>query len=106
MADLGDATLKPFLQDVVQFPALAKTLLSTSVQHPGLVAQILPQVGIGAIARWLPHYGALAGYAAMNPIFMAAGSLAKYLSEKQQYRYHRWLDALHYGTGSDYRGTP
>jgi lycopene cyclase CruP len=106
MASLGDLTLKPFLQDVVQFPALAKTLLSTSVQHPRLVAQILPQVGVGAIARWLPHYGALAGYAAMHPLFTGASSLAKYLPEKQQYRYHRWVDALCYGSGSDYRGIP
>lgn len=105
MAALGDATLKPFLQDVVQFPALAKTLLSTSVKHPTLVAQILPQVGVRAIARWLPHYGALAGYSAIRPLFEAARPLVQFLSEKQQYRYHRWIDALRYGTGSDYRGT-
>jgi lycopene cyclase CruP len=105
MAALGDDTLKPFLQDVVQFPALAKTLLSTSVKHPMLVAQILPQVGVGAIARWLPHYGALASYAALYPLFAAARPLAKSLPEKQQYRYYRWIDALRYGTGSDYKGT-
>ena len=104
MAALGDATLKPFLQDVVQLPALAKTLLRTSVQHPGLVAQIVPQVGVGAIARWLPHYSALAGYSLLRPAVGAFRPLAKNLPEKQQYQYHRWLDALRYGTGSDYRG--
>ena len=106
MAALGEATLKPFLRDVVQFPALAKTLLSTSVKHPALVAQILPQVGVGAIARWLPHYGALAGYTALQPLFKAASPLTAALSAEQQYRYHRWLDALQYGTGSDYKGMP
>ena len=106
MASLGDATLKPFLQDIVQFPALAKTLLSTSVKHPALVAKILPQVGVGAIARWLPHYGALAAYSVMRPGFEAISPLSRYLSEKQQYRYHRWIDTLRYGTGSDYRGIP
>ncbi|MEO0984647.1 MAG: FAD-dependent oxidoreductase [Cyanobacteria bacterium J06639_14] len=104
MAALGDATLKPFLQDVVQFPALAKTLLSTSVKHPVLVAKLLPQVGVGAIARWLPHYGALAGYTASYPLLKAMAPWMKQLSEKQRYRYHRWLDALRYGTGSDYQG--
>lgn len=104
MAALGDATLRPFLQDVVQFPALAKTLLRTSVKHPALVAGILPQVGIGAIARWLPHYGALASYAALQPLFQTVAPWAKQLPEKQQYRYDRWLDALRYGTGSDYEG--
>lgn len=104
MAALGDRTLKPFLQDVVQFPALAKTLLSTSVKHPALVAKILPQVGAGAIARWLPHYGALASYAALYPLAKVIESWSKLLSKDSQYRYHRWVDALQYGTGSDYEG--
>lgn len=102
MASLGDHTLKPFLQDVVQFPALAKTLLSTSVHHPALVAQILPQVGVGAIARWLPHFAALASYSALLPVIESLTSLTKQLPEKQQYRYHRWVDALRYGSGGDY----
>ncbi|MGD1858852.1 MAG: NAD(P)/FAD-dependent oxidoreductase [Leptolyngbyaceae cyanobacterium] len=106
MSALGDKTFKPFLQDVVQFSALAKTLLRTSIQHPALVAQILPQVGIGAIARWLPHYSALAVYSLIRPLCEQLSPLAQNLSEKQQYQYHRWLDALRYGTGSDYRGSP
>jgi lycopene cyclase CruP len=104
MAALGDATLQPFLQDVVQFPALARTLLRTSVKHPALVAQIVPQVGVGAIARWLPHYGALAGYTALYPLFQALRPATQNLPEKQQYRYHRWVEALRYGTGRDYTG--
>ncbi|NER84585.1 MAG: FAD-binding oxidoreductase [Leptolyngbya sp. SIO1D8] len=104
MASLGDATLKPFLQDVVQFPALAKTLLSTSAKHPALVAKLLPQVGVGAIARWLPHYSALAGYTALYSLAKTAKPWVKQLSEKQQYRYYRWMDALRYGTGRDYEG--
>lgn len=104
MAALGDETLKPFLQDVVQFPALAKTLLATSVNHPALVAKILPQVGVGAIARWLPHYSALAGYSAAYPLIKAMVPWLKDLPKVQQYRYHRLIDALRYGAGSDYRG--
>ncbi len=104
MADLGDRTLKPFLQDVVQFGPLARTLLSTSLKHPGLVAQLVPQVGLGAIARWLPHYGALAGYTALRPLAENILPWTKNLSEMQRYRYDRWLDALRYGSGSDYEG--
>lgn len=102
MASLGDATLKPFLQDVVQFPALAKTLLFTSVKHPGLVAQILPQVGPLAVARWLPHYLALAAYSGLYPIAQGLKGWGDLLPEGLQYRYHRWVDALRYGTGADY----
>jgi lycopene cyclase CruP len=104
MASLGNDTLKPFLQDVVQFQALSKTLLKTSSSHPQLVASILPQVGVGAIARWLPHFVALAGYSAIQPLGDAIAPLQKQLSGKQQYRYRRWMDALRYGTGRDYEG--
>ena len=102
MAALGEPTLKPFLQDVVQFPALAKTLLRTTAYHPKLVMQLLPQVGLPAILRWLPHYTALAGYSGLYPVAKALEPLTHAFSAPQQYRYHRWLDALRYGTGNDY----
>jgi lycopene cyclase CruP len=104
MASLGEATLKPFLQDVVQFPALAKTLLLTSIKHPGLVAQILPQVGLPAVARWLPHYLALGAYTGLYPLAQGLKGWGDRLPDRAQYRYHRWLDALRYGTGADYEG--
>ncbi|MDA0866073.1 MAG: FAD-binding oxidoreductase [Cyanobacteria bacterium] len=102
MAALGEPTLKPFLQDVVQFSALAKTLLRTTVYHPGLVAQLLPQVGLPAVLRWLPHYAALGGYSGLYPLAQTLSPLAQHLPPRPQYRYRRWLDALRYGTGNDY----
>jgi lycopene cyclase CruP len=102
MADLGEPTLKPFLQDVVQFSALAKTLLRTTIYHPKLVLQLLPQVGLAAILRWLPHYAALGGYSGLYPIAKGLAPALSNLSPRQRYRYHRWLDALRYGTGNDY----
>ena len=66
MEALGDEVLKPFLQDVVQFPALAKTMLRTSTRHPALVASILPQVGIGSVASWMKHFISLGSYNAFN----------------------------------------
>ena len=68
MAGLGDRTLKPFLQDVVQFIPLAKTLLVTSIKHPGLVAQLIPQVGVGALMSWFGHYLSLAIYSLLAPL--------------------------------------
>jgi lycopene cyclase CruP len=106
MVALGESTLKPFLQDVVKFMPLARTLLRTTIQHPGLVARIVPQVGVGAISRWLPHYGALAGYTALLPLAEQLGELANRLPDAQQYRYHRWVEALRYGSGSDYGTLP
>ena len=43
MDQLGDDVLKPFLQDVIQFPALMKTL---PLVNPKLVLPILPKVGV------------------------------------------------------------
>ncbi|MGF1570936.1 MAG: FAD-dependent oxidoreductase [Nodosilinea sp.] len=102
MAGLGEATLKPFLQDVVQFPALAKTLLVTGLRHPGLVAKIIPQVGLPALAGWLGHYGRLAGYSALAPLAPTLEPVCQPLPPVQRYYSHRWLDALSYGSGKDY----
>lgn len=102
MASLGEATLKPFLQDVVQFPALAKTLLKTSVVHPNLVAKIIPQVGPIELVRWLGHYGNLASSSVLYPLVSGTEPLTRTLPTDWQYRYRRWRDALKYGTGRDY----
>lgn len=102
MAALGEATLKPFLQDVVQFPALSKTLLATSIKHPALVAKIIPQVGPGPLLNWIRHYAGLLGYHALYSLARPATPLVDTLPPAQQYYGHRWLTALRYGTGNDY----
>ena len=102
MAGLGEPTLKPFLQDVVQFSALAKTLAVTSLKYPGLVAKIIPQVGVGSLASWLGHYGSLAGYSALEPLARALNPLVELLPPVQRYYSHRWQDSLFYGSGKDY----
>ncbi|HEY9877633.1 MAG TPA: FAD-binding oxidoreductase [Leptolyngbyaceae cyanobacterium] len=102
MAELGNPTLRPFLQDVVQFPALTKTLATTAIKHPDLVAKIIPQVGLVSLLDWMRHYANLATYSALHPLLQFASPLLKSLSGSQQYYGRRWLDALRYGTGNDY----
>jgi lycopene cyclase CruP len=68
------------------------------------VAQILPQVGLPAVARWLPHYLALGAYTGLYPLAQGLKGWGDRLPDRAQYRYHRWLDALRYGTGADYEG--
>ncbi len=101
MAALGDDVLKPFLQDVVQFPALAKTMLRTSTHHPLLVASILPQVGVGSVVSWTRHFASLGGYSVLNSAESVVDR-APERSVKKQYYADRWLDALKYGSGGDY----
>ena len=102
MAALGDPVLRPFLQDVVQFSPLTKTLLSTNLHHPGQVAKVIPQVGIPALAGWLRHYLSLGAYSTLYPLGKTLEGWAKRLPTEQQYYYHRWLQAWKYGSGGDY----
>ncbi|HIK18067.1 MAG TPA: FAD-binding oxidoreductase [Leptolyngbyaceae cyanobacterium M33_DOE_097] len=102
MAALGEPVLKPFLQDVVQFPALFQTLAKTTVAHPLDVVSLLPQMGIPALADWLRHYATLAGYTALLPVTQALKPFSDRLSDRPRFFYQQWLEALKYGSGADY----
>lgn len=99
MDRLGDKVLKPFLQDVIQFVPLAKTLPLVNLK---LVLPLLPQIGIGSLLNWLFHYFNLALYGVLYNVAKLAQPIVKSLSSSQQYYYHRWLDAWKYGSGGDY----
>ena len=104
MEQLGDPVLKPFLQDVVQFPALLQTLLRVSVGHPLLVLKVIPQVGIFLLLEWLFHFINLGIYAGLYPIAHTCKLWVKNLSPSQQYLFFRGLEALQYGSGNDFKG--
>lgn len=100
MEKLGDPVLKPFLQDVIQFIPLAKTL---PLVNPKLVFPLLPQIGIGSLIGWSVHYFNLALYGVLYSLGKLLQPIAKNLSPAQQYYYQRWLDAWKYGSGRDYK---
>lgn len=102
MAKLGDPVLKPFLQDVVQFPALFQTLASVSIAHPNLVMKIIPQVGFANLLDWMLHYINLAGYSALYPLGRSLQPWIKTLPSTQQYYLRRWIESWQYGSGNDY----
>ncbi|MDJ0567577.1 MAG: FAD-binding oxidoreductase [Pleurocapsa sp. MO_192.B19] len=100
MERLGDDVLKPFLQDVIQFIPLTKTL---PLVNPKLVFPLLPQIGIKSLFNWSIHYLNLALYSGLYSAAKLVQPVAKNLSETQQYYYHRWIDAWKYGSGGDYQ---
>jgi Dehydrogenases (flavoproteins) len=102
MEQLGDPVLRPFLQDVVQFPALFQTLVKTSLVQPGMVFKIIPQVGLSTLLEWVMHYGNLAVYTGLSPLGQALKSWSDRLPPVQKYYIHRWADAWKYGAGNDY----
>jgi lycopene cyclase CruP len=102
MQALGDPVLKPFLQDVVQFQPLSKTLTRAAIVHPLLILKILPQVGWLALLDWMRHYSALGGFAALHAIAPRLQSWIASRSPAQQYFWQRRLEAWKYGSGHDY----
>jgi hypothetical protein len=44
MTGMGDEVLKPFLQDVIQFNPLMRTMAAQVVQDPGFVPQLMMHV--------------------------------------------------------------
>lgn len=102
MQKLGTTVLKPFLQDVVQFSALTQTLLKTGLANPGLVAKIIPQVGLINLLDWVVHYGNLGIYTTLFWLSLMLETLVKYLPSQQKYYWHRLVDGWKFGSGSDY----
>ena len=99
MEKLGDQVMQPFLQDVIQFLPLTKTL---PLVNPKLVLPILPQVGISPLLDWSWQYLNLALYSGLYPLGKAVKPLAKNLSLQQKYYLNRYLDAWKYGSGGDF----
>lgn len=102
MEELGEPVLKPFLQDIVLFPALSQTLFKTAISHPGLVMKIIPQVGIANLLDWMVHYVNLGIYTGLQPLGKAVEPQVKNLAPEQQYYFHRLVEAWKYGAGGDY----
>ncbi|MGB2926759.1 MAG: FAD-binding oxidoreductase [Limnothrix sp.] len=92
MSELGDDVLYPFLQDVVQFQGLAKTLPLVRFRT---VLPLLPKLGIGALADWLRHYMSLG-------VYSSGYHLSKKLPQSDNYRVKRLIEALKYGSGNDF----
>jgi lycopene cyclase CruP len=101
MQHLGDDVLRPFLQDIVQFPALSRTLLQTSISSPLAVIPVVPHVGISTLLDWLINYIKLGGYSGLYPIGKLIAPLITQLSPPQQYHYQQLLQAWKYGSGKD-----
>ena len=102
MQQLGTPVLKPFLQDIVQFWALTKTLLKTGLSHPLLVAKIIPQVGLLSLLDWMLHYVNLIVYTSLFSLSPRLEILVNNLSPENRYYWHRLIDKWKFGSGSDY----
>jgi len=100
MEGRGDAVMRPFLQDVIQFDGLTRTLVSQLAAQPAAIPGILLHVGVGPLVDWIGHYARLGLYTAAHRLGrgVALGALpprARLAAELKR-------DELKYGAGLDY----
>lgn len=57
MNEMGQRTIKPFLQDVVRFDGLVGSLARSFIADPLFMPQIVATVGIPELVEWLGHVG-------------------------------------------------
>jgi lycopene cyclase CruP len=100
MQKLGDPVLRPFLQDIVQFPALSQTMLAMALANPVLIAKIVQQVGIKTLLDWTGHYANLGGYSLLNQ-FRPSWIINDH-SPQSQFRQQCQHNAWRFGSGGDY----
>ncbi|KAL3689895.1 hypothetical protein R1sor_016204 [Riccia sorocarpa] len=103
MKKLGDPVMRPFLQDVVQFGPLAKTMGSMMLSKPGILPQIFKQVGIVPLFDWLVHFIGLGYFTFLSKVVRPLlQSWVNRLGKKQQFYWRRRFEAWKFGAGLDY----
>ncbi|MEM6501271.1 MAG: FAD-binding oxidoreductase [Cyanobacteria bacterium P01_C01_bin.89] len=95
MAIAGESIIKPFLQDVVQFPALSVALMRTAFADPLMVTTLVPRLGLPALTTWMRHYLSLGAYDVLD---RTLGQL----KSDDNFRLQQWQAAWRYGSGRDY----
>ncbi|CAA2960648.1 Macrophage migration inhibitory factor homolog [Olea europaea subsp. europaea] len=104
MQKLGDPVLRPFLQDVIQFGPLVKTLGLVMLNRPQIIPSIFKQVGIPVLLEWSGHFFMLGCYTFLSTFFdPAIRPLLNTFPAKMKYEWRRRLDAWKYGAGLDYK---
>lgn len=104
MQRLGDPVLRPFLQDVIQFGPLVKTLGLVMLSKPQILPSIFKQVGVPVLLDWSGHFVML-GYYTFLSIFIdpEIRPLINAFPAKMKFKWKRYLEAWKYGAGLDYK---
>jgi hypothetical protein len=106
MEKLGSPTMRPFLQDVLQFEPLLKTLLLAAVNDPLTPFKVIPQVGFVAIFDFLYHFSLLGLYTFLSSQFIVEFCLfvanLSFVTPKMKFFIERQIEAWKFGSGLDY----
>ncbi|KAK4758981.1 hypothetical protein SAY87_020282 [Trapa incisa] len=103
MQRLGDPVLRPFLQDVIQFWPLTKTLGLVMFAKPQILPCIFDQVGIPVLLDWSGHFFMLGLYTFLSTfVDPLVRPLVNSSPPGRKYKWKRYLEAWRYGAGLDY----
>ncbi|KAF9587552.1 hypothetical protein IFM89_004010 [Coptis chinensis] len=104
MQRLGDPVLRPFLQDVIQFGPLVKTLGLVMLTRPQIIPSIFRQVGAPVLLDWSGHFFMLGYYTFLSTfIDPIISPWLNTFPAKTKYEWKRYVDAWKYGAGLDYK---
>mmetsp|Transcript_34903 Transcript_34903/g.98967 ORF Transcript_34903/g.98967 Transcript_34903/m.98967 type:complete len:622 (-) Transcript_34903:425-2290(-) len=104
MRERGEETLKPFLQDVIQFRGLASTMAGQMVKAPMSVPEIIGNVGLGPVLDWTSHFITMGAYTVLSQTLEGPlKARAEKLDPKERYRLNRRLEAWRFGAGLDFK---
>lgn len=104
MNNMGQRTIKPFLQDVIRFDGLVASLALSFTADPLFMPVIVAHVGIPRLVNWLGHVSMMGYYSfldtAVSPVLTLV--VERMTDEKEKFLWRRKLDAWKYGSGNDY----
>lgn len=100
MRVLGARVLRPFLQDTLQLLPLTVTMWGMMLANPIAIFRVLGHVGPAVVAGWCKHYAMLTLYTFLHAVLSPLGGIVR------SFRFQRFLEALKYGSASDYKYHP
>lgn len=105
MNDMGQRTIKPFLQDVIRFDGLIGSLARSFTADPFFMPEIVAHVGIPRLVDWLGHVYMMGFYGFLDTTItpIIKPFVDKMKNPKERYLWRRRMDAWKYGSGNDYR---
>lgn len=105
MTALGEDVMRPFLQDVLQFVPLLRTLLLAGKQDPWTPFKIVPHVGLQELLGFVYHFSIVGLYTLLSTRLskpLQQLSQLPWLSPRSKYRLRRLIEAWKFGSGLDY----
>jgi hypothetical protein len=108
MDDMGPKTIRPFLQDVVRFDGLLGSLARSFLADPTFMPQIVANVGVPELVKWLGHVGKMGQYSLLDNVVTSSplvqDVIDKYVTDPRQlFQWKRALECWKFGSGNDYK---